>query len=223
MSPHLFVTGTDTGVGKTLATCAIIRALVEQGYRVVGMKPVAAGLVQAGEHWLSEDVIAHAHASNVATPLALRQPVALMEPMAPHIAAARAGVEIELAPIVAAARELEAMADIVVAEGAGGLLVPLNSREDSRDLAVALGYRAVLVVGMRLGCINHARLTAEALAARDIPFAGWIANEITPNMPVFDENVAALQARIPAPCLAVWRFGETQPQLNAAALSSHKR
>jgi dethiobiotin synthetase len=223
VSAHLFVTGTDTGVGKTVATCVIIRALAAKGFRVAAMKPVAAGLVQQEGEWLSQDVIAHAECSNVVAPLALRQPVALMEPMAPHIAAARAGKTIELAPIVAAARTLEAMCDVVVAEGAGGLLVPLNDYEDTRDLAVQLGYRVVLVVGMRLGCLNHARLTVEALAARSIPLAGWIANEIEPAMTAFEDNVARLKASISAPCLAMWRHGAVGDVTVAPLVSRNDR
>lgn len=219
MNPHIFVTGTDTGIGKTVATCAIIRTLVAQGRRVIGMKPIAAGLVQFAGEWVSEDAMAHTAVANVQAPLSLRQPVALMAPIAPHIAAEREGKKIEIAPIIAAARQLEAMAEVVVAEGAGGLLVPINDREDTRDLAVALGYRAVLVVGMRLGCLNHALLTAEALAARAIPLAGWIANEVAPDMPVFNRNVATLATRITAPCIGVWRFGETEPCVDARAIA----
>ncbi|TCS73396.1 dethiobiotin synthetase [Sulfuritortus calidifontis] len=206
--PGIFVTGTDTGVGKTRVAVALIEALKAQGLRVVGMKPVAAGCDEVAGEWLNEDVARLRAAANVAAPMAWVNPYRFPEPIAPHIAAARQNTRIELAPIVAAYRELERLADCVVVEGAGGFRVPLNEAEDSADLAVALGLPMVLVVGLRLGCLNHALLSAEAIAARGLTLAGWVANGIDPIMALRAENVRALRERIAAPCLAEWPWLE---------------
>ncbi len=186
-----FVTGTDTGVGKTLVACALLRAFARRGLRAVGMKPVAAG----GD----EDVAALAAASNVQVERSLLNPYLLRLPVAPHIAAAEDGVAIELAAIERSFAALSERADVVVVEGVGGFRVPLTDGEDSADLAVRLGLPVILVVGMRLGCLNHALLTVEAIAARALPLAGWVANAIDPQMPKRPENVAALRVRIAAP------------------------
>ena len=197
------VTGTDTGVGKTRTSCALIHALRRAGHaRVVGMKPVAAGLVPWGEDWASEDAIALRAASTLAVPPALDNPVLLPDPLSPHIAAARAGVEIDIAAIVTSYQTLAAQADAVVVEGAGGFLVPLTDTLTGADLAQALALPVVLVVGLRLGCLNHALLTAEAIRARGLTLAGWVANRIDPEMGAADENIAYLRARLNAPLLA---------------------
>jgi len=199
----LFVTGTDTGVGKTRVAVALIHALRAQGLRVAAMKPVSAGSVP-GE--LNEDVAALLQAANVRADIRDVNPYAFDQPVAPHIAAAQAGVRIELAVITAAYSRLAAAADVVVVEGAGGWRVPLNEAEDMADLAQALGLPVVLVVGLRLGCINHALLTAESIARRQVPWAGWVGNHIDPAMACQAENLAALRARLPAPCLGVQVF-----------------
>ena len=199
----LFVTGTDTGVGKTRVALALIHALRAQGLRVAAMKPVSAGS-EPGE--LNEDVTALLQAANVAADIRDVNPYAFDRPVAPHIAAAQAGVRIELAVIVEAYSRLAAAADVVVVEGAGGWRVPLNEAEDMADLAQALGLPVVLVVGLRLGCINHALLTAESIANRQVPWAGWVGNHIDPAMACQAENLAALCARLPAPCLGVQAF-----------------
>ncbi|HET9463385.1 MAG TPA: dethiobiotin synthase [Thiobacillus sp.] len=199
----LFVTGTDTGVGKTRVAVALIHALRTRGLRVAAMKPVAAGHA-LGE--LNEDVAALLQAANVAADLGDVNPYAFAEPVAPHIAAQRAGVRIELDVIAAAYSRLAAAADVVVVEGAGGWRVPLNERDDMADLAQRIGQPVVLVVGMRLGCLNHALLTAESIANRQLPWAGWVANHVDPAMACQAENVAALRARLPAPCLGVQDF-----------------
>jgi dethiobiotin synthetase len=198
----VFVTGTDTGVGKTLAACALIHALVDRGIGVMPMKPVAAGAVVHDGGWANEDTIAllraagreGAHATHA-------NPVLLREPMAPHIAAARERREITLEPIMQAFERVRAASDFVVVEGVGGFRVPLSDSLDTVDMARALGLPVVLVVGMRLGCLNHALLTADAIRAAGLPLAGWIANAIDPAMSVADENVEALLARLPAPLL----------------------
>ena len=197
-----FVTGTDTGVGKTLVSAGLLHALARHHRRVVGMKPVAAGLVPWGEDWASEDAIALRAASTLAVPPALDNPVLLPDPLSPHIAAARAGVEIDIAAIVTSYQTLAAQADAVVVEGAGGFLVPLTDTLTGADLAQALALPVVLVVGLRLGCLNHALLTAEAIRARGLTLAGWVANRIDPEMGAADENIAYLRARLNAPLLA---------------------
>ena len=196
----LFVTGTDTGVGKTRVAVALIRTLRAQGLRVAAMKPVAAG-AEPGE--LNEDVVALRAAANVDADLRDVNPYAFAPAIAPHIAAAEAGVRIELGVIATAYARLAARADVVVVEGAGGWRVPLNDSEDMADLAQRLGLPVVLVVGLRLGCLSHALLTAESIAARRLPWAGWVGNHIDPEMVCPAANVAALRARLPEPCLGV--------------------
>jgi dethiobiotin synthetase len=199
----LFVTGTDTGVGKTLVSAALLHALARHHTRVVGMKPVAAGLVQQGGAWVSEDVLALRAASTVAVPPALDNPVALAEPLSPHLAAAQAGRHVAVADLLAAQRALLGLADVVLVEGAGGWRVPLNDRETLADLAVAMAAPVVLVVGLRLGCLNHALLTAEAIRADGLVLAGWVANSIDPDMRCQAENIATLRQRLQAPLLGV--------------------
>jgi dethiobiotin synthetase len=202
----VFVTGTDTGVGKTYISCRMIRERVAAGLRVAAMKPIAAGLIDYEGQRVSEDVIALEQASNVKAPRSLINPFAFTEAIAPHIASDLEGNPIDLAVIQSAFQQLQAVSDCVVVEGAGGFLVPLDAQRTLADLAVALQLPVVLVVGMRLGCLNHALLTAEAIAARDLSLAGWIANECAGVMPRFDENLATLKTKIRAPCLEVVRY-----------------
>ena len=214
----LFVTGTDTGVGKTLVSAAMLHALARHHPRVVGMKPVAAGLVRRGEGWISEDVLALRAASTVAVPPALDNPVALPEPLSPHLAARRAGVTVRVDDLLAPARTLAGMLDALVVEGAGGWRVPLNDGgETLADFARALGAPVVLVVGLRLGCLNHALLTAEAIRADGSRLAGWVANRIDPAMACADENVETLRQRLGAPLLGVLPWS-AQPDPAVAAL-----
>jgi dethiobiotin synthetase len=201
--PGLFVTGTDTGVGKTLASCALLHRLRARGVRALGMKPVAAGVEASPEGPVNPDVAALRRASSWPAPLEQVNPYLFEPPVAPHLAAASAGVRIEMAPIRKAFEALRASADAIVVEGVGGFLVPLNDREDAGDLAVALALPVVLVVGMRLGCLNHALLTQQAIVARSLRLAGWIANSIDPRMQRFEDNLQALRQRIAAPLLGV--------------------
>ncbi|MCA1924714.1 MAG: dethiobiotin synthase [Thiobacillus sp.] len=196
----LFVTGTDTGVGKTRIAAAIIRLLAARGLRAVGMKPVSAG---AAPGQLNEDVVALRAASNVGASLADINPYAFDAAIAPHIAAQQAGIAIDIDLIAAAHARLAARADVVVVEGAGGWRVPLSDAADMADLAARLGGEVLLVVGMRLGCLNHAVLTAEAIRSRGLRWAGWVANCIDPQMSHVAENLASLQRRLPEPCLGV--------------------
>jgi len=210
MKRGYFITGTDTGVGKTLIAAALIYGFVSAGRHVVGMKPVAAGAEFTDGLWLNEDVSQLRAAANVDAPLASVNPYVFAPPIAPHIAASQAGVVISLDKIKAAFSDLAELADMVVVEGAGGFLVPLNDRQDMGDLAAALGLPVILVVGMRLGCINHALLTVAAIEAKGLPLAGWVANVVDAEMPCLEENLATLQQRIAAPHLG------TVPRLAAA-------
>ena len=194
-----FVTGTDTGVGKTLVACALLHALAERGLKVVGMKPVAAGASVIGGRLVNDDVCALKTAGNFAAPEHLVNPYCFEPPIAPHVAAAQAGVMIELGRLKRAYAELAALADYVVVEGAGGFRVPLGPGFDTADLAAQLQLPVVLVVGIRLGCINHALLTAAAIDAAGLTFAGWVANHIDPDMICANESVRALEERLAAP------------------------
>lgn len=217
-----FVTGTDTGVGKTLISCALLHAFAAQGKRVAGFKPVAAGgsLRSSGaptgvplegtagcdEHRHNEDTLALRSASSVLLSYGQVNPYCFASPIAPHIAAARSAVRIEMARILETFLELAAQADEVIVEGAGGFLVPLNDKQTFADLARELALPVILVVGMRLGCLNHALLTAEAVEARGLRLAGWVANVLDEGMPVLQENIEALRVRMDAPLLGVVPF-----------------
>lgn len=192
MGRGLFVTGTDTGVGKTLLACALLRAFASGGRPVVGMKPVAAG----SENGRWADVDALAAASTVDALPSLVNPYAFEPAIAPHIAAELAGRKIEIDAIARAYAELARRAEVVVVEGVGGFVVPLTSRETTADLARRLALPIVLVVGMRLGCLNHALLTRRQIAASGLRCAGWVANCIVPDMPQLEANVRALEDRL---------------------------
>jgi len=197
-----FVTGTDTGVGKTLVACALLSAFAQAGKSVTGMKPVAAGR-EAGR-WA--DVEALARASTVRARPRIANPYAFEPAIAPHIAAELAGIEIDLETISRAYEEISRLADVVVVEGVGGFLVPLNARHTAADLAVRLGLPVVLVVGMRLGCLNHALLTRRQIETCGLSCAGWVANCIFPAMPHLDGNIRALERRLACPLLGVVPF-----------------
>jgi dethiobiotin synthetase len=199
----LFVAGTDTEIGKTLVSSALLHGFARAGLRAAAMKPIASGAVERDGVLHNEDADHLDAAANVALPNAIRTPFMMREPIAPHIAAQREGIALDIARIVEAHRFAVTQADIVVVEGVGGFRVPLDDTHDTADLAVALGLPVVLVVGMRLGCISHALLTAEAIAARGLALAGWVANRVDPNMLYPDENIATLKARIAAPLLGV--------------------
>ena len=202
MSQGIFVTGTDTGVGKTAACCALLHALAARGVRARPLKPIAAGAVAFERGWANEDTLALRAAAELHdTPLEEITPILLREPLAPEIAAAVEGRRITLAPVRAAFDRAAKAAPFVVVEGVGGFNVPLAGDLDTVDLAQELRLPVVLVVGLRLGCLNHAMLTAQAIERASLPFAGWIANPIDPAMRAIDENVAALEQRLAAPLL----------------------
>lgn len=203
MSRGYFVTGTDTGVGKTLVSAALLHAHARLGLRVIGMKPIAAGCAwhDGVAYW--EDVAQLEAASNISMDLDLRNPYRFNAAVAPHIAAAHVGQKIEMGTICQAYTALQRTADMVIVEGAGGFLVPLNESETLADLAQALDLPVILVVGIRLGCINHALLTVQAVSRMNLPLAGWVANQLDPDMLSMPETFASLQQRIDAPMLGL--------------------
>lgn len=198
-----FITGTDTEIGKTFVTAALLRAFAKQSLRTIGMKPVAAGAELVDGVWHNEDVDSLMAASNVVASQELIVPYLMQAAAAPHIVASLENVQFDLAHIVASYQQLHAMSDVVLIEGVGGFCVPLNDEVSTVDMAQALGLPVILVVGMRLGCINHALLTAQAIAASGMRLAGWVANTVDAEMRFFDENVQALKQRLTAPCLGV--------------------
>lgn len=200
-----FVTGTDTGVGKTLVACALLRAYAARDLRVIGMKPIAAGATRLNGVLINDDAEQLIAASNVQAPREWVNPYCFEPPIAPHLAAVEDEKHIEIKYLKNMTLRLLAMSDVLIVEGAGGFCVPLNDHETSADLACALRFPVVLVVGMRLGCLNHALLTAEAICARGLTIAGWVANHIDALMERADANVATLNARLArygAPLLA---------------------
>jgi dethiobiotin synthetase len=195
-----YVTGTDTGIGKTHSSVALLHALRAQGLRATGMKPVASGCERIDGEWKNEDALALVAASDPRPAYADCNPFALEHPLAPELAARDAGVEVSLPPILAAHARLAASADAVVVEGVGGWAAPLSANLMQADLVRALGIPVVLVVGLRLGCLNHALLSARAIEADGCRLVGWIANAIDPAMERAEDNIAMLAARLPAPC-----------------------
>ena len=203
MSRSFFVTGTDTGVGKTLVTAALLRRLRESGVTVAGMKPVAAGAVPGPEGPANEDALLLQSESSTRHPYSIVNPWLFAPAIAPHIAAADAGVTIDTDRIARAHDVLRASADVVFAEGAGGFLVPLDARRSFAELPGLLGMEILLVVGLRLGCLNHAFLTRDAIAARGYRLTGWIGNCIDPAFARSKANIATLTEGIASPCLGI--------------------
>jgi dethiobiotin synthetase len=216
MSQAFFLTGTDTEIGKTFITCTLLHRARQLGLRAAGIKPVAAGTDAAGRN---EDVERIRAASNVALPREVINPCCLSAAIAPHLAAAEEGVTIDFAPILTACASAMQQADLLIVEGVGGFRVPLGVDRDSADLAVALGLPVILVVGLRLGCLNHALLTAEAIAARGLTLAGWVANRIDPGMARVEDNIATLRELLGAPLLgSVPRIAGSNPATAASFL-----
>ena len=199
-----FVTGTDTEVGKTLVSGALILKLREQGIKTIGFKPVVAGTYQdAAGVTLNEDLETLRIASNLDANELNLCPYVLDQPAAPHLVAAQQGLKLELDVMTKTFRNIQKHADCVVVEGAGGLLIPLNKDQDLGGFAKEIDLPVILVVGMKLGCINHALLTYEALKARKLKISGWVANALGEEMPLLQENLKTLQARIEAPYLGL--------------------
>lgn len=198
----IFVTGTDTEVGKTFVSCALLAMLKRQGVKAAAMKPVASGAEEVDGRWCNDDARRLQAAAGMNADLSLINPCVFPDPVAPHIAAARAGVTIDFARIRQCFSRLQEDADFVLVEGVGGWLVPLNERQSVADLARELDLPVLLVVGMRLGCINHALLTAQAIAQTGLKLRGWVANRLQGDYPVLEDNIAAIAQRIEAPLLA---------------------
>jgi dethiobiotin synthetase len=222
-SKGIFIAGTDTGVGKTLIACALLHAFAARGLRVVAMKPVAAGAVCRRGVWHNDDVLRLRAAANVDAPLAAVNPYCFAPPIAPHIAAREAGQTIRMAMITKNYSQLASSADRVVVEGAGGLLVPLGGKLSVVDIPARLGLPVVLVVGLRLGCLNHALLSVEVLQARGLYLAGWIANRIDPAMLRVAGNLQALRKYIKAPLLGTVGYTQNpRPARLARMLDIHR-
>jgi dethiobiotin synthetase len=203
----VFIAGTDTGIGKTHAACTLLHALRAAGYSACGMKPVASGCFETPEGLRNDDALALQAASSTMPPYALANPIALRDPLSPHLAAAHAGVEIALAPLRAAFDQLSGTHQKIVVEGVGGWLVPLAPGLLAADIAKQWRLPVILVVGLRLGCLNHALLTARTIEADGCRLLGWIGNGIDPAMDALDENLATLRELLPAPCLGVLPHG----------------
>ncbi len=208
-----FITGTDTGVGKTLVSCALLHAFAAQGKRVAGFKPVAAGCDDDGRNDDAKQLLA---ASTVRTSYEQINPYCFPQAIAPHLAARHDGVRIAFPRILTAYQTLAAKSDEVIVEGVGGFCVPLNEAQDSADLARQFGQPVILVVGMRLGCMNHALLTLRVIADYQLECAGWVANVVDAEMPALQENIAALRERIAAPLLGIIPY-QTQPDARLLA------
>lgn len=206
-----FITGTDTGVGKTLVAAALTRALVARGMRVAVMKPVAAGACETPAGPRNDDALELLAASNVPAPYEDVNPVLLAMPASPHLAAREAGVSIQPEILVAAQRRLVAVSDCLVVEGAGGWLAPISATRTMGDLAQDMDLPVVLVVGLRLGCLNHALLTRAAIRSQGLPFAGWIANRMSDEMPLANANIDTLSSRFGAAPLGIVPSGIPAP------------
>ena len=202
--PPYFVTGTDTEIGKTFVAAALLELARDRGLRCAALKPVAAGCAVVDGELVNDDALQLIAASGTDLDYGTVNPIALAPAIAPHIAAAQAGIELDAGDL--SRHCLDALAhdnDFAIVEGAGGWLVPLNATETLADICLGIGAQPILAVGMKLGCINHALLTAQAIAEAGSELAGWIANCPTPEMPVFEENVATLKRCLAAPCLGV--------------------
>lgn len=213
MSSAYFLTGTDTEVGKTHITCALLHRARQAGLSAVGLKPVAAGTDALGEN---DDVRRILAASSVELPADIVNPYCFAPAIAPHIAAADVGVDIDFSRIADTVGTARRQADLVIVEGAGGFCVPFGIDRNGADLAMVLGLPVILVVGMRLGCLNHALLTAEAIANRGLFIAGWVANRIDPEMSRFEENLATLKELLDAPLLGVVPYDPAESPAAAA-------
>lgn len=198
-----FITGTDTGVGKTRVAVSLTRALTARGLRVAVMKPVAAGTVHTAAGEFNDDALELLAASNVEAAYADVNPWLLRTPASPHLAAQADGVTIRHEPIAAARARLSAMSDLLLVEGAGGWLAPISATETMADVAQRLALPVILVVGLRLGCLNHALLTHASICARGLRCAGWIANKLGEEMALADANIGTLTGRFFSPPLAV--------------------
>ncbi|MFS8137293.1 MAG: dethiobiotin synthase [Thermomonas sp.] len=216
----IYITGTDTGIGKTLASTALLHALRGHGLRGVGMKPVASGCELVDGQWRNADALALLAASDPRPAYLDLNPYALPAPLAPELAARDAGVEVSLQVLLDAHARLAAQTDALVVEGVGGWAAPLSALLMQADLVRALRLPVVLVVGLRLGCLNHALLSARAVAAEGMELAGWIASHVDPAMERVDDNLQMLRERLPASC---WGVLPHALEPDPASMASHLR
>ena len=212
----IFVTGTDTGVGKTLVSTALMRALKHRRLRVAGMKPIASGSVETPSGLRNEDALALMQEQSTPLPYELVNPFAFAPAIAPHIAAAQSGITIHVPKIVSVFETIQDGVDIVIVEGAGGWCAPISRDESMEDLALALGLPVLLVVALRLGCLNHAILTARAIERSSLAICGWVANRIDPQFPHWQENVATLTRHLNAPLVGTIEH-QPHPNIEQAA------
>jgi dethiobiotin synthetase len=220
----VFIAGTDTGIGKTWVASGLVGALAAAGARVAGMKPVASGCVATPEGLRNDDALALQAASHPWPAYDDVNPVALADAVAPHVAARRSGVEIDMSALRAAFDRLGSSHDLVVVEGVGGWLVPLGPGLQASDIPRQWKLPVILVVGLRLGCISHAQLSARAIVADGCELMGWIGNQIDPAMEALDDNIATLSHVLPAPCLGILGHGQPAvPALAATARQIHER
>ena len=209
-TPGYFITGTDTGSGKTVVACALIRRLRAAGLRVAPFKPVAAGAIWQEGAWRNDDALALLAAAGGDWAYDHINPYCFPDPISPHIAARQVDVVVDMAHIVQTAQTLAAQADVLVVEGAGGWLAPLSETATVADLAQALGFPVLLVVGLRLGCLNHAQLSAQAIQQADVPFAGWMGNQLDPDMPYCVDNMVTLRRCLPGRFQGMLPYGHDQ-------------
>jgi len=216
MAEGYFITGTDTECGKTAMTLGLMQKLQSTGYSVLGMKPVASGAVPTADGLRNDDARRILRQASIPLQYDLVNPFAFEPPIAPHVAAEQAGMDIRFDRILESLRELSNRADLVVVEGVGGWRVPLGNDGAVSDLARAMNLPVVLVVGMKLGCINHALLTAESILSGGFKMTGWVANVVHPEMLEQEANIATLKREITAPCLGVVPY---MPQITVQAVA----
>jgi len=213
-----FISGTDTGVGKTWMTAALLHAMGNRGLRVAGLKPLACGGHETRDGWRHDDAVLLMQQATVTLPYEAVNPYPLREPIAPHIAAQRAGLRLSAAALHEACTTLDVELDYLLIEGVGGWEVPINEYETTAHFARMVGFPVIVVVGIRLGCLNHALLTCDAVLRRQLNVTGWIANIIDPQMLMIQENIEALESRLPAPRLATVPY---LPRFDAARIAAH--
>jgi dethiobiotin synthetase len=202
----LFITGTDTGVGKTLVSVSLVKALVRHGLRCAVMKPIASGSERTPAGLRNADALALAEASNVVVPYASINPYCFEPAISPHIAAEEAKIEVDVGLIKTRFEALASSAEFVVVEGAGGWYAPISQSKSMADLPKSLNIPALLVVGVRLGCLNHALLTKQAIEASGVELAGWVANSIDPKIERAAQNLLSLERMLGREPLAVFPF-----------------
>ena len=210
-----FITGTDTEVGKTYVTCQLLEAATALGHKAIGYKPISAGCDLIDGEWVNEDAANIQKSNSIELSISEINPIALKPPIAPHIAAIEAGVLLSDEKIIHGLESLQAYKpDVLLMEGAGGWRLPLDVGNENRptrflsDVVASIGMDVILVVGMRLGCLNHALLTAQAIRSDGLNIAGWVANDISGKMTRYSDNLASLKAMLPEPLLAEIPFGQ---------------